>query len=153
MTTARKRTMKNTAEGAMDTMRSVAMVLQPTQFLTSSEAEHFDRIVQSREVSTWMPHDLSVATQLAVTMRRFGELQAQLDDEGLTLVNDRGTTVAHPLLSASMTMSNTIQALTRTLGLGASQRGMAGGPQKARNSADKTARELLANLSKHDLLA
>lgn len=144
--------MKNTAEGQMDAMRSASMVLQPSQVLTSSEAEHFERIVQSREVSTWMPHDLSVATQLAVTMRRFGELQAQLDAEGLTLVNDRGTTVAHPLLSASMTMSNTIQALTRTLGLGASQRGMAGGPQKARNAADKTAREVIDRISNNELL-
>jgi len=85
-------------------------------------------------------------------LRRFEELQTQLDSDGLTLVNERGTTHAHPLLSASMTMSNTIQALSRTLGLSASQRAITGEHQAGRNKAEQAARKVLEKAAADDLI-
>jgi P27 family predicted phage terminase small subunit len=118
--------------------------------LTDLELTHFKRLVNSREVDTWSPHDLSIATQLAKTLRRFENLQEQLDNDGLTLTNERGTVVAHPLLSASMTMSSTIQALSRTLGLSASQRALTGDNQRQRNSAEAEAKKILQRAAKED---
>ena len=149
----RKRVQKNTVEGQLITAKSVRDRLQPVSALTDVEMTHFDRVVSSREAETWSPHDLSIATQLAKTLRRFEELQTQLDSDGLTLVNERGTTHAHPLLSASMTMSNTIQALSRTLGLSASQRAITGEHQAGRNKAEQAARKVLERAAADDLLA
>ena len=151
--TARKRVMKNTTEGLVKQFQSAATVLQPTANLSEEELTHFKRLTSSREVDTWSPHDLSIATNLSKTLRRFDELQDQLDQDGLTLVNERGTTVAHPLLSASMTMSSTIQALSRTLGLSASQRSLTGDNQRKRNSAEAEAKKVINRVSEDELLA
>jgi phage terminase small subunit len=147
-----ERTKKSTATNAVNTFQTVGTVLRPTHDLTPAEMTHFERVTTSREVSTWMPHDLAIATQLARNLARFDRLQEQLDDDGLMQINERGTKVAHPLLSASMTMASTIQALTRTLGLGASQRGIAGAKQASRNSADQEAREIISRASQDDLI-
>jgi len=147
---AQIRQKKSTANNAVKAFRSLSEELSPTEDLSAVEMTHFQRLVFSREAESWTPHDLSVATNLAKILRRFDELQTQLDSDGLTLVNDRGTTVAHPLLSASMTMSNTIQALSRTLGLAATQRGLAGAPQAGRNKADAEARKLIDKVSSED---
>jgi phage terminase small subunit len=133
--------------------QTAADVLQPTADLSAEEMTHFNRITSSREVDTWSPHDLSIATQLARTVRRFDELQTQLDGEGLTIVNERGNRMAHPLLSASMTMSGTIQALSRTLGLSASQRALTGDNQRQRNSAEAETKKVLKRAAEDDLLA
>jgi dihydroxyacid dehydratase/phosphogluconate dehydratase len=69
------------------------------------------------------------------------------------LVNAKGTQIAHPLLSASMNQANSIQALTRTLGLSASQRGLSGSEQATRNKADKTARDAIKKAQEDSLLA
>jgi phage terminase small subunit len=110
-------------------------------------------VVKSREADTWAPHDVTIACQLAKALATLEKAQAALEADGLMMVNDRGTTHAHPLLSASMTMSSTIQALTRTLGLGASQRGLAGSKQASRNQADQAARKVIEKASADGLLA
>ena len=150
---ARKRVMKSSTEALVKQFQTPEDVLQPTATLTNDELIHFKRLVNSREVDTWSPHDLSIATQLAKTIRRFEELQAQLDLDGLTLVNDRGTVVAHPLLSASMSMANVVQALSRTLGLSASQRALTGDNQRQRNSAEAEAKKVLKRAADDGLLA
>ena len=147
------RSKKSTISNTVEMMQSVSSALNPPITLTDAERLHFDRIVISREVSTWSDHDLSLACQLSKVMRRQEQLNSELDSEGLTLVNDRGTLIAHPLLSASMTIANTIQALTRTLGLSASQRGIAGNIQEKRNQAEQDARKIIKKASEDDLLA
>ena len=148
--TARKRTMKSSTESLVKQFQTPEDVLQPTATLTDLELTHFKRLVNSREVDTWSPHDLSIATQLAKTLRRFENLQEQLDNDGLTLTNERGTVVAHPLLSASMSMANVVQALSRTLGLSASQRALTGDNQRQRNSAEAEAKKILQRAAKED---
>lgn len=143
---------KSTVASTIATIKAVTTVIEPTLALDALEQEHFDRIMQSRETETWSPHDISIACQLAKTMKRQSEIAEFLDREGLTLDNPRGTRVAHPLLSASMTIASTIQALTRTLGLGASQRGVSGGVQGSRNLAEQQARKVISKASQDDLL-
>lgn len=143
----------NTVQGAAKTMKALSSALEPTEDLSREERAHFDRIVKSREAGTWQPHDLSIACQLAKSMHRLTRITDRLDNEGETLTNDRGTLVAHPLLSASMTLSGQIQALTRTLGLGASQRALNTGVQRKRNEADAKARKVIERAAKEDLLA
>ena len=108
---AQTRQKKSTVSNSVKSFQSISDVLKPACELNSSEMIHFKRVVNSREADSWSEHDLSIATQLAKTMRRFEDLQNQLDSEGLTLVNERGTTIAHPLLNASMGMSSKQQSL------------------------------------------
>jgi phage terminase small subunit len=147
------RSKKSTVSNSLETMRSVMSELEPPITLSHDERLHFDRIVTSREVMTWSQHDLSLACQLAKAMARQELLNQELEEDGLTLINERGTRVAHPLLSASMTIASTIQSLTRTLGLSASQRGVAGESQAKRNQAEQVARKVIAKASEDDLLA
>jgi len=150
---AQTRQKKSTVSNSVKSFQSISDVLKPACELNSSEMIHFKRVVNSREADSWSEHDLSIATQLAKTMRRFEDLQSQLDSEGLTLVNERGTTIAHPLLNASMGMSSSIQSLSRTLGLSASQKGLSGAPQASRNKADQDARKVIERAAADDLLA
>lgn len=149
---AQNRTRKSTTAGQLATVASIqAPELEPTAELTPEATDHFHRIVKSREKDTWQPHDLSLATQLAKSMCRQDEINDTLDRDGLTLENRKGTPVAHPLLSASMTIASTVQALTRSLGLGASQRGLSGETQRSRSASETETRK--QHQDKDDLLA
>jgi hypothetical protein len=148
----RKRAQKNTVQGQLVSARSALEALQPTETLTDRDRSYFDRIIKSREVATWSPHDLAIATNLAQVMRRYADLQNTLDNDGLTLVNDRGTSVAHPLLAASMSMGATVRSLSVTLGLSAGQRAITGEHQAGRNKAEQEARKVLEKVSADDLL-
>lgn len=133
-------------------MQSVMSHVEPTLTLSDRERSHFDRIVKSREISTWSEHDLSVACQLAQAMENSVMMQATLREEGLTVVNERGTRTPHPLLSASMTAAGTVLSISKTLGLAASQRGIAGEMQTKRNQADNAARKIIERAAEDDLL-
>jgi phage terminase small subunit len=134
-------------------MQSVQEVLRPTLTLSDPEQSHFDRIIISREADSWSPHDITTACLLAKALSRLEKINEQLDRDGEMLVNAKGTQIAHPLLSASMNQANSIQALTRTLGLSASQRGLSGSEQATRNKADKTARDAIKKAQEDSLLA
>ena len=149
---ARKQRFDSVA-GSANVMKAAAAKIDPCMTLTDQERSFFDVAVSSRETASWTPHDNLLACRLAKALRRQDELDERLDAEGLTLVNDRGTTVAHPLLSASMTIANTIQSLTRTLGLSAAQRGMTGSEQTKRNKADADAKKVISRASEETLLA
>jgi phage terminase small subunit len=59
---------------------------------------------------------------------------------------------ANPLVSAMLSATQSMQALTRTLGLSASQRSLTGGVQKKRNEADARARDVISRVASDDLL-
>ena len=147
------RSKKSTVANAVKTAQLISTKIEPTLALSDQQRIHFDRIAISREVDTWSPHDVTIACQLAKALTTLDFAQERLEEEGLTLVNERGTTTAHPLLHASMTMSNTVQSLTKTLGLSASQRGLSGPKQQSRNLAEQTARKVIGKASADDLLA
>jgi hypothetical protein len=146
------RSKKTTVSNAIETFKAAMSRLEPPLALKDGERVHFDRIISSREISTWSPHDLSIACQLSITMSRQELVNNELEEDGLTLINERGTRVAHPLLSASMTMASTIQSLTRTLGLSASQRGASGEHQAGRNRAEQEARKAIERASQDNLI-
>jgi phage terminase small subunit len=148
----RKRAQKNTVQGQLVSARSALEALLPCESLTDRDLLYFQRIVMSREVATWSPHDLAIATNLAQVMRRYADLQTQLDKDGLTLVNERGTEHAHPLLAASMAMGATVRSLSSTLGLSAGQRAITGEHQAGRNKAEQEARKVLEKAASDDLL-
>lgn len=141
----RKRNAKSSLQAQLNTMRSVSEILASPIPLSEREQTIFDDVVSARESESWSRADLLVASQLAKNMRRQEELGDELDRIGYTQVNEKGTTISNPIFSALMQIANSIQAQMRTLGLSASQRGLANAEQKSRNKADASARKLIEN--------
>jgi hypothetical protein len=135
------------------TFNQIQTLPQPTESLDERELDYFNRIVQSREVTTWSPHDLALATDLALTQVQYLDAMHAVKTQGRTMLNDRGTPVVNPETGALNQLSGAVRAFTATLGLSASQRGVAGAKQTSRNQAEQQARAVIARASEDDLLA
>ena len=148
-----KRARKNSPVELVKTMQSVQAVIEPPLTLNEPERTHFDRIVSSREVTSWSDYDLSLACQLSQAIERLSDIDKHIKNDGLMIEKHNGSMVSHPLLNASVSVSGTIQSLSRTLGLSASQRGLAGGDQDKRNLADRNAKDTVNKAKGSKLLA
>ena len=149
----RKRTLKNSVAGALETFQSAQDVLVSPLKLNDREAEFFDSITGSREVSTWTPSDLYNAAALSKVRRRIEEINNELDLEGVTLINERGTPISNPAFAALTQLMSQMAMLTSLLGLSSAARGLGDAPQQKRNVADARARAIIEKASEDDLLA
>jgi phage terminase small subunit len=147
------RSKKSTVANTVATFNQIQTLPQPTESLDERELDYFNRIVQSREVTTWSPHDLALATDLALTQVQYLDAMHAVKTQGRTMLNDRGTPVVNPETGALNQLSGAVRAFTATLGLSASQRGVAGAKQTSRNQAEQQARAVIARASEDDLLA
>lgn len=147
------RSKKSTVANTVATFNEIQTLPQPTESLDERELDYFNRIVQSREVTTWSPHDLALATDLALTQVQYLDAMHAVKTQGRTMLNDRGTPVVNPETGALNQLSGAVRAFTATLGLSASQRGVAGAKQTSRNQAEQQARAVIARASEDDLLA
>lgn len=129
---------------------AVAPKIKPVRKLSAAEMEIFESIVSSREQETWMPHDVRLATELAKMMHQLSVIMDRMATEDPTLESNRGTPVANPIYSITMQLSSSVQAMSRTLGLSASQRGANGELQKKRNIADTQVKEVIARAKEHE---
>lgn len=148
-----ERKSRSSVGGALEIFQSADFRPEPTEVLDDSERVYFDRIVSSRESTTWSPHDIAVATALAMTQRQFFDSMNFVKVNGRTTVNERGTPVASPETAAMNQLSSSVRAFTATLGLSASQRGIAGGRQAGRNQAERDAKAVISRISDDELLA
>ena len=147
------RSKKSTVSNTVATFNEIQTLPQPTEFLDERELSYFNRIVQSREVTTWSPHDLALATDLALTQVQYLDAMHAVKTQGRSVVNERGTQIVNPETGALNQLSGAVRAFTATLGLSASQRGVAGAKQASRNQAEQQARAVIARASEDDLLA
>ena len=148
-----ERSKKSTVSNAVITAQMVTTKIEPPEPLNDRRRTHFDAVVKSREVSTWSPHDLRMAFNLAIALDRLDQLNDKLDVDGLMSESGKGTPIAHPLLPALMSAASQVRQLSATLGLTASQRGVAGSKQSSRNRAELEAREVIEKAASDDLLA
>ena len=150
---ARKRVLKNSVAGALETFASAQDVLVSPLTLTDREKQFFDMITDSRETSTWTASDLYNAAALAKVRRRVEELNDDLDAEGCTLYNERGNPISNPKFTALTQLMGQMSSLTRLLGLASSDRGLGDAAQQKRNRADASARAIIGKVAQDDLLA
>jgi hypothetical protein len=144
---------KQTLTGATQLFQSAKSQILPPLPLTDPEKIFFDWIISSREASTWSPNDLVIVVNLARTFQRLEVLNTALSEEGFTQENNRGTQVANPIFLALTQTQHQVQALSKTLGLSASQKGLAGDRQTGRNVAEREAKAVIDKVSSTDLLA
>lgn len=83
--------------------------------LRPGDEPFWSAIVRARANDTWTEIDLVHAANLARTQHDIEENQKLLDQEGFTLINERGTVVANPRHSILETLSRRAVALSRSL--------------------------------------
>jgi hypothetical protein len=149
----RERAQRNSITTQIEQFRSSTAPIEPVIPLEPAELIYFNQVINDRESTSWSTNHLSIACNLARTQVAIDRLWEQLKTEGYTLKNERGTPIANPALNALNTLTNTMQALNRTLGLSASQRGLAGSKQGERNKTDREVREINEATDAHQLLA
>lgn len=126
---SKKSTVSNKARAFQDVQRAV----EPWHELDEDERRLFDALIHSREVSTWLPADIEAATALAQVGVEMQRCWQQLQEEGRTVVTDKGWASANPLIAVYAQLSGLYQKHRTALGLTASQRGVSGNKQAGRN--------------------
>ena len=149
----RKRVMKNTIAGQLETFAMVAAKIESPIKLDPDELTYFQMVISSRETASWNPIHLLMASNLAITFTQLDEANLSIAGDGLMVRNDRGTKVVNPAITAKSSLSATVLQLSKALGLSASQMGLSDAPQKARNQADAHARAIIDKASGDGLLA
>lgn len=151
---ARKRPMLNTVAGATELARSVLTKIVPPEDVQMTEVERriFDKLIMARETATWTDYELHVVASLAQVERRFMELSANVDRDGYTIINDRGTRVGNPEMAMMKDCRMTASMLSRQLGLSAPQRGLGTAEQHKRNDASAKANAAINKASEDDLI-
>ena len=84
---------------------------------------------------------------------RLEEVSAEVDEEGFTIRNDRGTMVANPKFAVMEQTIRSIQSLNRLLGLSAGGRGQNSTEQKQRNASETIAKNAIEDAQDESLLA
>ena len=87
----------------------------PHVALRQQDIPFWRAIVNARARDTWNDIDLAHAANLARTQADIEAIQAALDAEGFTLINERGTTVQNPKFSILETLSRRAVLLSKTL--------------------------------------
>jgi hypothetical protein len=106
-----------TVAGDVRAMQAALKELQPPPHVTLREQDwsFWGAIVAARARDTWTDVDLAHASNLARTQADIERVQRELDAEGFTLVNDRGTTVQNPKFSILETLSRRAVLLSKSL--------------------------------------
>ena len=106
-----------TVAGDVRAMQLALNELAPPPHVTlrDHDMEFWRAIVNARARDTWNDIDLAHAANLARTQSDIETIQRELDAEGFTLVNDRGTVVQNPKFSILETLSRRAVLLSKTL--------------------------------------
>lgn len=152
-TTATKQSKRDTVAGQVAMYANANIEVQPNTKLSPAELIHFRNISQAREASGIRRFDVSLMENLAKLMAQNDIATATLAKEGLTTVNQRGTTVVSALLNATVQLNSSIQSLTRTLGISTTQTQASTIDAKVRNAESNGIRELKNNPDDEGLLA
>ena len=138
---------RDSATALVDNRAQLRMEVEPNLPLDEAELVHFRSITQSREYSTWDRFSITIACNLARLLAQNDVAMAALKREGLATTNARGTVVWSAMLQATLSINSSIQALSRTLGLNASNSGFSTVEQKNRNHQQAETRKIVENSS------
>lgn len=118
---------------------------QPTAELFGDERTRFEEIIQARELATWTPHDLAVATSLAQILTEIADLHVLVREQGLMIEHERKGLIPHPALATIVSLTGSAKSLQTTLGVSAAQRGISGSKQARRNVQEQGLRSSFAD--------
>ena len=145
----------DTAAGSVAAFQAAAVDIQPPAQVRLRERDwpFWYAIVRARAKDSWTDIDLVHAANLARTQADIEKVQIELDEEGFTLVNERGTVVANPKHSILETLSRRAVALSRSLQVHAHATQGDSHQQVKKNKTQAKARESLQAVEDDDLIA
>jgi len=120
MTTKPRKTRIDSTTAQIDMIQSKP----PTTQVNLTEAQYLSAILKSKPTDSWTPNDLNVAKSLSRLMKYFETIQAQLFEQGATIINRQGNIALNPVQNAVTQTSTAIGKLMGSIGLSASQRGV-----------------------------
>ena len=144
----------DTVQGALNTMENaIAGPLEPPAHVRLREGDRpfWDSIVMARARDRWDTADLEIAGNLARCKADIERLQSEIDKEGDTIENARGTMVMNPKHTLLETLSRRAVALSRMLHVHAEAKQGPAEKQGKALTAEKNARETVK--SKGNLIA
>ena len=142
-----KRAPTNSVAGQIAITKSAQKKIQPAYDLVGDQIQYFNRIVRSIETEVWDENSILLATNLAVSYVQLDEANAEINQKGLMVLSEKGWPVTNPAITAKQSLMSTVLQLNKALGLSASQRGVAGNKQTARNKAEQQAREVIEKVT------
>lgn len=145
----------DTAAGSVAAFQAAAVDIQPPDQVRLRDRDwpFWYAIMRARAKDSWTDIDLVHAANLARTQADIEKVQIELDDEGFTLVNERGTVVANPKHSILETLSRRAVALSRSLQVHAHATQGDSHQQVKKNKTQAKARESLQAVEDDDLIA
>lgn len=149
-----KRPRSDSIAAALNAAKTVAKgPLEPPAYVTLRPCDRpfWDAIIAARARDTWNESDLAHAANLARSRADLERVSMELDLEGDTIVNARGTIVANPKHQILEVLSRRTVILSRTLHVHASA--TIGDPRdNAKAGAAERAAEAVANDLDDDLI-
>jgi hypothetical protein len=153
-----KRNPSNTATNQIKTFQNVLSGdIQPPEHLINEmrdgDWDYWYAITRARAKDTWTTVDLTRAVSLAKTQADITKLQSELDVEGYTKTNDRGTVVENPKARILETLTRREISMARSLHVHAEA--TVGNSRDSTKSLEKQneAMNIIASVSDDDLIA
>ena len=147
-----RKTASNTGKAAQKALADAERPLEPIFDLSDEERAAFDGITAELPRDSWGPYRLRLATMLSRLMLYTENLMLELAIEGSIIDNPKGTPIANPKQAALGQNMNTIQSMSRTLGLSASQRGVSETSTKSAKVMERKASATIASINGKSLL-
>lgn len=142
----------NSITGAKQMMERLKTKIESPIKINDEEQVIFDGIIAGLPQDTWETYRIRLAANLAKMTYRAERLMTELEEEGDVVLNARGTPVCNPITSSMQQALTSVQTLTKTLGLSASQRGISEKEVAPARKAEKAAKEAIDKASGDDLL-
>jgi hypothetical protein len=141
--------------GKLAAMQAALSEIQPPEHITLREQDwpFWRSITRARAKDSWTEVDLVHAAGLARTQADIEKVQAELDAEGFTLVNERGTVVANPKHSILETLSRRAVTLSRSVQVHAHATQGDSHEQRGKNKAQAKAQKAVAAVEDDSLIA
>ncbi len=95
----KKKTRVDTVAGNQEAFANATKVIKPPKELNDKELFYWEYIVEARPINDWTRIDLMHAWNLAKLMSLQEDTYNDLDSEGRTIKNDRGTPIDNPAIS------------------------------------------------------
>ncbi|RMG71919.1 MAG: TerS protein [Chloroflexi bacterium] len=137
----------DTVKGQIETFNAASCDIDPPKHVKLRETDlpFWYSVVRARAKNSWTDHDLEIAANLARCKADIERIQAELNEEGDTILNARGTVVMNPKHSLLETLSRRSVALSRIVQVHAGATVQAA-DQRKKNTAERNARQALNDL-------
>lgn len=146
---ARKRKTKtDTTAGAIATAQAaLAGVIKPPAHVTMrpTDMPFWNDIIRARAREMWTDIDLVMAANLARCLADVEKLQGELDKEGPTVKNQKGTSIANPKFAAITQLTDRMMRLMRLLHVHPAATAGRSADEGNAMRAEREAEETLAN--------